>query len=128
MKTLANEVRAITKLCQPEGCLNIVSVLRYGKVKDSSFYLIDMELCEGNLYDLINCSRPSPLGAQFIWGIMVQISNGLLFIHNQGEVHRDLKPQNSIFQGYWQVSLIVSPLHSNTEGKTLEDRRLWANK
>ena len=101
MKTLTNEVRAIIKLCQPNGCLNIVSVLRYGKVKDRPFYFIDMELCEGNLYDLIkgqDCSGPRPLGAQFIWGIMVQIANGLLFIHEQGEVHRDLKPQNSTFQ------------------------------
>jgi len=55
-----------------------------------------MELCEGNLYDLIQ-GGPNPLGVQFIWGIMVQITNGLMFIHEQGEVHRDLKPQNSNF-------------------------------
>ena len=29
-----------------------------------------------------------------MWNIMTQISNGVAYIHGQGEVHRDLKPLN----------------------------------
>jgi hypothetical protein len=29
-----------------------------------------------------------------VWGIMRQIASGLIFIHAEGETHRDLKPQN----------------------------------
>ena len=68
------------------------------------------------------------MGVQFIWGIMVQIVNGLMFIHGQGEVHRDLKPQNSSFQMHSRVLLIVSPLPSNIERKTLENRGFWVDK
>jgi serine/threonine protein kinase len=32
-----------------------------------------------------------------IWTIMKEIACGVLFIHLEGEVHRDLKPQNSSF-------------------------------
>jgi serine/threonine protein kinase len=32
-----------------------------------------------------------------IWDIMIQIVNGVQFIHQNKEVHRDLKPRNSIF-------------------------------
>ena len=120
-------MRAIRKLCQSISCLNIVSVLRHGKIKGMSCFFIDMELCEGNLYDLMK-GGPSSMGVQFIWGIMVQIVNGLMFIHGQGEVHRDLKPQNSSFQMHSRVLLIVSPLPSNIERKTLENRGFWVDK
>jgi serine/threonine protein kinase len=31
-----------------------------------------------------------------IWNIMRQITSGIAFIHSHEEVHRDLKPRNSI--------------------------------
>lgn len=31
-----------------------------------------------------------------IWNIVMQVANGLAFIHHHNEVHRDLKPRNGI--------------------------------
>jgi serine/threonine protein kinase len=72
------------------------------------FYYIDMELCQGNLEDFIKGNTPhrfdlsnihrllnvSERGVWGIWDIMEQITNGIVFIHACGEVHRDLKPRN----------------------------------
>ena len=48
MEDIQNEVRAAVKLCEP-GTINIVSVLRHGKLPSSPYYFIDMELCDLNL-------------------------------------------------------------------------------
>jgi serine/threonine protein kinase len=102
---IANEVRAIDALCKGAH-VNIVEVFRHGRLKaDSAFYFIDMELCDANLeeYTLgkglpglpswkhaVATRATLPL----IVDIMRQICDGLTFIHNHNEVHRDLNPQN----------------------------------
>jgi serine/threonine protein kinase len=102
-----NESRAIRKLCERGACLNIVQVLRMGQLNNSPFFFIDMELCEMNLEDylyrgslgkprvplLVRDASSSTKSAQ-IWDTITQITRGVAFIHEQGEVHRDLKPQN----------------------------------
>jgi len=100
----------VRKLCIG-GHPNIVqAVLRLGQPKpDSSLYFIDMELCEVTLEQyargtevpyLPNWARirrreegmpDVVVEARFI---IESIANGLEFIHNQGEVHRDLSLQN----------------------------------
>ena len=91
----------------------------------ADLYQIDMELCVQNLDDkiksqtktvdqLLNQLKELPfeinkhdisfqqilfqLGEKGveILKILVQIAQGVEFIHSQGEVHRDLKPENSI--------------------------------
>lgn len=73
-----------------------------------------MELCDGTLEEFIlgtdfgssNCRTVSQ-----ILNIMIQILNGLIFIHRNGEVHRDLKPRNSfLFSLTWLILLV---LHSS---------------
>jgi serine/threonine protein kinase len=75
--------------------------LRHGSIPDSVFYFIDMELCQENLERYIKTQRENrnaqPMAMDQRFHIMKQIASGLAFIHNQGEVHRDLKPRNSIF-------------------------------
>jgi len=87
-----NEQRAVVKLCR-DSHKNLVSVLSVGRFADSSHYFIDMELCDRNLEDYIQTSKVDIVR---IWGIMSDISEGAAFIHSQSEVHRDLKPRNSI--------------------------------
>lgn len=119
-KEIKNEVRVIDKL-GANGChQNIVTVFSHGWLNDR--YYFDMELCIFNLEDYIlsnaretfGLSRyfsPSAmddhLGCLSLWGIMTQITNGLVYIHSQRELHRDLKPRNSMFLNL--SSLILSP-------------------
>ena len=96
-KIVENEVRVIVKLSKSHPHRNIVAVLRYGEVKGSTLYYIDMELCDWNLAEFIRHRYATPI--QFttwddVWWIMSNIAAGLVFIHDLGEVHRDLKPSN----------------------------------
>jgi serine/threonine protein kinase len=103
-----NELRAVEKLCQNAMNKHLVIVHNKGKLPDSPFYFIDMELCEKNLNQYITNYHSQPISSRSenfhhnaeIWRIMRDVTNGLTFIHSHSEVHRDLKPQNSIFSFY----------------------------
>jgi serine/threonine protein kinase len=94
-------MRAIDKLYVSHSHPNIVSVLQHGELK-SNFYYIDMELCAYNLDDYLSRTpmfhfSPSLLAhvkTMEACEIMLQISNGVAYLHGYGEVHRDLKPRN----------------------------------
>lgn len=83
---------------------NIIEVFTHGKFPDSSYSFIDMELCDVNLDEFIKGSRSfgcvhaltPEFRAMEIWNIMKQIANGLVFIHENNEIHRDLKPTNGL--------------------------------
>lgn len=101
-EAIENEARAIAKLCVPGIHPNIVAVLRSGEVKDTALYYIDMELCDWNLEQFIDQHRPTseaPFTIEQLWGIMTHIASGITFIHDEGLVHRDLKPRNGIQLG-----------------------------
>lgn len=127
-ESFGNEVRAISKLCKPGAHPNIVSVLRQGEIKDSALYYIDMDLCDATLEDFMQEHRPlspSPITIMQILQIMGHIANGLTYIHNQGEVHRDIKPRNSIILTYCDNSkFISSPFQVE---RYLENCRFWVN-
>ena len=92
--------------------MNIVQVLHHGKLALSSYYVIDMELCDWNLnayiypstLPILSVARPDFVSALIrsirnneIWNIMKQIASGVDFIHRHRQVHRDLKPANGIY-------------------------------
>jgi serine/threonine protein kinase len=116
MEEIQNEVRAVTKLCLSQPHENIVKVVQYGMLSDSEwpYYFFDMELCEYNLDTYIHrlwtpscleemladsCNEPivdPKPRMRYIWVIMAQITNGIVFVHKNKEVHRDLKPRNGV--------------------------------
>ena len=72
---------------------------------DNRYMFIDMQLCDLDLKQYIQGARivglvheDAQLKELQICNIMRQISLGVGFIHAQGEIHRDLKPHNSIFE------------------------------
>jgi hypothetical protein len=128
-RTAQNELRAIKKLCNGTN-KNIIKVFEFGNLSDTSHAFIDMELCSHNL-DQYNQSirtivlvHPSARNMRIadILSIVMQIANGLTFIHQQREIHRDLKPQNGSYLRPW-VPLMKSPVFLWRQG--MEGCGLW---
>jgi serine/threonine protein kinase len=103
------EARAIMKICGKGSHSHIVEVFKLGELRNTDYYFIDMELCDLNLQEYIDCSTspnpsvsipffvknaPPPMKAQQIWNVMRQIASGLKYLHTLHLVHRDLKPAN----------------------------------
>jgi serine/threonine protein kinase len=102
---IENEVRAVKKLCTSSHA-NIVQVFDLGQMRTkSTFYYLDMELCDISLGNYMQGKRTPHLvsWAEFrsdpenLSLIHEDILDGLIFIHSHDEVHRDLSPQNSKF-------------------------------
>jgi serine/threonine protein kinase len=122
------EVQAIEKLCRPGTHVNIVQVLNHGLLTNYPYYFIDMELCDVNLHDFIHRETiPGPSeslpcftkgeGSNLqIWTVMSQVASAVEYIHNQGQVHRDIKPGNG-------ESLI-----STAEVKFCTPAKVWCGK
>lgn len=104
---IANEARAITKLCMNIAHDNIVHVRNHGWMTSpfSDYYFIDMEYCDKTLENHIadhstripdsnNVIDEGRMGVIEAIQIVNDITHGLGFIHENNEVHRDLKPSN----------------------------------
>ena len=101
-------MRAVDKLCKSLNHPNIVPVLNYGTM--DRYYFLDMELCDLTLemylrreWDEVTAAKlryfSAPLSSRMkmiqILGIMEDVAAGVSFIHQNNEIHRDLKPRNS---------------------------------
>ncbi len=105
------EAQAAAKLSHP----NIVNVYDVGE--DRGLYYIVMELVEGiTLRNYI--MKKGKLSVKEATSIAIQVSLGLEAAHNQGIVHRDVKPQNIIISTDGKVKLsdfgIAKASNSNT--------------
>ncbi|HEY2776649.1 MAG TPA: protein kinase [Gaiellaceae bacterium] len=86
------EARSVASLSHP----NIVTVIDRGEHDDRQF--IVFEYVEGeNLKRLIERRGPAPEPNALELGI--EIARGLAFAHQQGLIHRDVKPQNVLLNG-----------------------------
>lgn len=87
LERLHMEARSAGRLHHP----NVVTVFDFGQQDDLSY--IVMEFVDGiNLARLIDERRVVGLRAKV--SILIQIAEGLAYAHEQGVVHRDMKPSN----------------------------------
>ena len=102
---MENEIRAIKKLYTTSKMnRHIIEVFGIGRTADNMFTFIDMQLCDLSLDQYMKSIKTvnvvhaysSHFSELQIWNIMIQIANGIAFIHSKGEIHRDIKPQNSV--------------------------------
>jgi serine/threonine protein kinase len=87
-----HEARAVAQLQHP----NIVTVIDRGEEEGRQY--IVFEYIDGqNLKEYV--VRKGRLGVQEALEIAVEVARGLAFAHEQGLVHRDVKPQNVLLNG-----------------------------
>ncbi|MGN6797490.1 MAG: protein kinase domain-containing protein [Gaiellaceae bacterium] len=87
-----HEARSVAALSHP----NIVTVIDRGEHAERQF--IVFEYVEGeNLKRLIERRGPAPVANAL--ELAIQIARGLAFAHQQGLIHRDVKPQNVLLNG-----------------------------
>jgi serine/threonine protein kinase len=109
---IRNEIRAVARLCRAGKNEYMVPVFRCGKLPIGDYYFIDMELCDYTLRQYLDDqeSNTDPMvkrSAQRIEQILAaaiktsdicqilkHIANGIMYIHSQGKIHRDIKPKN----------------------------------
>ncbi|KAI5961391.1 SWE1 [Candida pseudojiufengensis] len=61
----------------------------------NNYYYIMTEYCEsGTLFEFLEENKNYKIDEFRIWKILIDILNGLKFIHSQKYIHLDLKPQN----------------------------------
>lgn len=76
-----------------EGASELVAPRRQSKPQGSSILYIQMEFCENNtLLNLIEQGLPG--NPKEYWRLFRQILEAVSYIHNEGFIHRDLKPMN----------------------------------
>jgi serine/threonine protein kinase len=85
-KRVANEVEIHWQLHHP----SILQLLSYFE-DDENVYLV-MELCKGEFYQYLR--RRDPLDEQETRGVMKQLIEGMMYLHSNGIIHRDLKLSN----------------------------------
>jgi serine/threonine-protein kinase len=86
------EARSVAQLTHP----NIVTVIDRGEQDGRQF--IVFEYVDGmNLKELLDEEGPLPVHDAIELGL--QVARGLSFAHEQGLVHRDVKPQNVLIDG-----------------------------
>jgi predicted Ser/Thr protein kinase len=92
------EARSVATLSHP----NIVTVIDRGEHEGRQF--IVFEFVEGeNLKRLIERRGPAPVTTAL--ELAMQIARGLSFAHQQGLIHRDVKPQNVLMNGDGQAKV-----------------------
>jgi serine/threonine protein kinase len=92
------EAQSLAKLSHPR----IVSVHDFGHTKDGLYYFI-MEFIDGT--DLRHVIQSGALSATEALAIIPQVCDALQFAHEEGIVHRDVKPENILLDKKGRVKI-----------------------
>lgn len=84
------EAESASQLCHPHIC----PIIDYGEVEDS-VYLIMPYLAGGSMADII--VRERSVAAERTAAVGAQVATALDYAHRRGIVHRDVKPDNILF-------------------------------
>ena len=96
VENFQNEAVALDRVRHP----NIISRLGHGTARDikgTLFHYLVLEYLEGG--DLHKACREKPLGLKMALKYIEQTCAGLRHAHNNGVIHRDIKPQNLLLTG-----------------------------
>ncbi|MFN5417598.1 MAG: serine/threonine protein kinase, partial [Flavobacteriia bacterium] len=99
-KRFKNEASVMAQLQQ----VNIVGLLDYVEQEDG-LYLI-MEFVEGKTLDIFLAELNEPLNIERSKKIMLQILNAFSYAHQNGIVHRDVKPSNIIINSNDEIKVL----------------------
>lgn len=90
------EVRLMSRLNHP----NVISLIAYNLTCEDPFYVMPLYLC--SLRDLI----PSLVGDyQRQFSIINSVLAGVEYLHSEGVLHRDLKPDNILYNSEFDVAI-----------------------
>ena len=92
------EARSLAKLSHP----GIVPVYEFGHTEDGLYYFI-MEFIDGT--DLRRVIQSGALSSEEALAIVPQICDALQFAHEEGIVHRDVKPENILLDKKGRVKI-----------------------
>jgi serine/threonine protein kinase len=100
---------------------NIVNVYDIGHEDDINHYIV-MELLDGQ--PLSKIIKSESLTPDQIINIVTQISDALDYVHNNGVIHRDIKPDNLIYtdKGVCKLTDFGIAKSMNTDSESLYDQ------
>lgn len=94
------EFQVVSKLSHP----NLVPVFQHGETPTLSWFT--MELVEGVTLNRYFQDRAGGAPLDELLPLMIQLTEALHYVHQQGVLHRDLKPQNVLVQSDGMVRLL----------------------
>ena len=109
LERFEREARTIARLEHP----HILPVYDYGKTDDGTTYIVMRYIEAGTLADLLSAEDPDLNEAIRLFK---QIADALAYAHEQGVVHRDMKPSNILVDGRRQTFLTDFGLARIVEG------------
>ncbi|NNF14990.1 MAG: protein kinase [Gemmatimonadetes bacterium] len=98
VRRLTQEARVLASLNHP----NIATL--HGLEADGEFCFLVMELVPGETLE--DRLQRSPMGAEEVRAVFLQIAGGLVAAHSRSVVHRDLKPANIKLPGNERVKIL----------------------